>query len=233
MIFMRHIIKLPIVGQKTIAQKTNEVSFGLSDKEFVFMAGQYIQMALPELLYPDPKGASRTLSIASSPNDKEKISISFRDSGSGFKRTLMELPLDTLIDVEGPFGFFTLPRSTFQPVAFIAGGIGITPCISMIRFADEIERPGSIILFYANRDKESAAYLNELETIAARNPNFILKNKFGRIDAEFVQNSVTNMSEAIWYVVGPAPMVAAVRDVLFRLGIDEGKIRFEEFTGYE
>src|SRR3990167_11558885 len=177
---MRHIIKLPIVGQKTIAQKTNEVSFGLSDKEFVFMAGQYIQMALPELLYPDPKGASRTLSIASSSNDKEKISIAFRDSGSGFKKTLMELPLGTLVDIEGPFGFFTLPRNAAQSVVFIAGGIGITPCISMIRFADEIERPGRITLLYANRDKQSAAYLDELEAMANRNPRFILKNKFGR-----------------------------------------------------
>jgi len=233
LIFMRHIIKLPIVGQKTIADKTNEVSFGLSDKEFIFIAGQYIQMGLPELLYPDPKGASRTFSIASSFNDKEKISITFRDSGSGFKRTLMELSLGTLIDIEGPFGFFTLPRNVSQPIIFIAGGIGITPCISMIRFADEENRSGLITLLYANRDKESAAYLDELEAIAVRNPRFVLKNKFGRIDADFIRDSVKNLNEPIWYIVGPPPMVAAMRDLLFRLGIDEGKIRFEEFTGYE
>src|SRR3989344_460810 len=190
---MRHIVKLSIVGQKTIADKTNEVSLGLSDKEFVFIAGQYIQMGLPELLYPDPKGASRTLSIAFSSNDKEKISIAFRDSGSGFKRTLMELPFATLIDIEGPFGFFTLPRSASQSVVFIAGGIGITPCLSMIRFADEMKRPGSITLLYANRDKESAAYLDELETIAARNPKFVLKNEFGRIDTAFIQDTVKDI----------------------------------------
>jgi ferredoxin-NADP reductase len=230
---MSHVIKLPIVQQKTIAQKTNEISFGLSGQEFAFEAGQYIQVALPELLYPDHKGASRVFSINSSPNDKEKIAIAFRDSGSGFKRTLMELPLGTLIDVEGPFGFFMLPRNTVQSVVFIAGGIGITPCISMIRFADGTKRSGQITLFYANRDKGSAAYLNELEAIAGRNSNFVLKNKFGRIDADFIQNSIPDINQPIWYIVGPPPMVAAMRDVLFRLGIDEGKIRFEEFTGYE
>ena len=230
---MRRIVKLPIVSQRTIAQKTNEISFGLSGKELVYEAGQYIQVALPELLYSDSKGASRTLSIASSPSDREKLAIAFRDSGSGFKKTLMELPLGTLVDIEGPFGFFTLPRNLAQSVVFIAGGIGITPCISMIRFADETERPGRIILLYANRDKESAAYLDELEAMANRNPRFILKNKFGRLDADFIQDTIKNLNEPIWYIVGPSAMVVAMRDLLFRLGIDEWKIRLEEFTGYE
>lgn len=230
---MNHKVQMPIVEQKTIALNTNEVSFGLSGKEFVYEAGQYTQIALAKFLYPDPKGASRVFSINSSPNNKEKITIAFRNSGSGFKRTLMELPLGTLVDIEGPFGFFTLPRNPLQSVVFLAGGIGITPCISMIRFADETKRPGLIALLYSNRDRASAAYIDELEAIAARNPSFILKNKFGRIDAEFIQNSITDLGQPIWYIVGPQPMVVATRDLLFRLNIDENKIRFEEFTGYE
>lgn len=230
---MSYKVQLPIVEQKSIAEKTNKVAFSLSGNEFIYEAGQYIQIALPKLLYPDHKGASRVFSINTSPNDKEKIAIAFRDSGSGFKRTIMELPLGALIDIEGPFGYFTLPRNPLQPVVFMAGGIGITPCISMIRYADEIKRPGTITLLYSNRDKESAAYLDELEAIAGQNPNFILKNKFGRLDADFIDNAIKNMNAPIWYVVGPPPMVAAMRDLLIRLSIDENKIRFEEFTGYE
>lgn len=226
-------IKLPILEQKMIAEKTCEVSFGLSGREFNFLAGQYIRVSVPELLYPDPKGASRVFSIASSPNDKNKISVAFRDSGSGFKRTLMELPLGSLVDIEGSFGYFTLPKNQNQPIVLIAGGIGITPCISMIRYATE-EKLGSLItLLYANRNAESAAYLEELTTIAEKqNPRFLLKNQFGRISADFIQQYVKNLTEPVWYIVGLPAMVAEIRDLLSRLGVSETKVYFEDFTGY-
>ena len=57
------------------AEKTCEVSFGLSAEKFEFLAEQYIRVNVPKLLYPDPKGISRIFSIASSPNDKNKISM--------------------------------------------------------------------------------------------------------------------------------------------------------------
>src|SRR3989338_2386938 len=97
------------------------------------------------------------------------------------------------------------------------------PIVGQKTIADKKNRSFLITLLYANRDKESAAYLDELEAIAVRNPRFVLKNKFGRIDADFIRDSVKNLNEPIWYIVGPPPMVAAMRDLLFRLGIDEGK----------
>lgn len=226
-------LNLPIIEQKTIAQNTCEVSFDLSGKDFNFIAGQYVRVSAPRPLYSDPKGASRVFSIASSPNNKNKLSITFRDSGSGFKRTLMELPLGALVNIEGPFGFFTLPKDASRPLIFIAGGIGITPLLSMIRFVDEKKLNYSITLLYANRDKESAAYLKDLEEIAKRNKRFILKNKFGPIDDEFIQESVKNINEPSYYIVGPPLMVAEARNILSRLGANEVQIYFEEFIGYE
>jgi len=225
-------IKLPILERKIIAEKICEVSFGLSAKKFEFLAGQYIRVSLPKLFYSDPKGALRVFSIASSPNDKNKISIAFRDSGSGFKRTLMELPLDSLVDIEGPFGHFTLPKDFSRPLVFIAGGIGITPFLSMIRFATEQKLTHQITLLYANRNMESAAYLEELTTITKQNPRFLLKNQFGRIDTDFIQQTIKNFNEPIWYIVGFPDMVADMRNLLSRLGIDDTKIYFEDFVGY-
>ncbi len=225
-------IKLPILEQKTIAEKTCEVSFDLSGQKFDFLAGQYIRVSVSNLLYPDPKGNSRVFSIASSPNEKNKLSIAFRDSGSGFKRTLMELPLGSLVEIEGPFGYFTLPKDSLRPLVFIAGGIGITPFLSMIRFVNENKLNYQITLLYANQNKESGAYLDELEEIARQNSRFILKNKFGYIDEEFIKQSVKNLKEQSWYIVGPPPMVAAVREILARLNIDSNKIYLEDFYGY-
>ena len=224
--------KLPIIEQKTIAEKTCEVSFGLSQKEFNFLAGQYIRINVPKLLYSDQKGVSRVFSIVSSPNDKNKISIAFRDSGSGFKRTLMELPPGSLIDIEGPFGYFTLPKNPSQSIIFIAGGIGITPCLSMIRFASEQKLAHQITLLYVNKNAKGVAYLDELMAITKQNPRFLLKNKFGRINTDFIRQAVKNFNEPIWYIVGLPAMVADTRNLLSRLEVNDARIYFEDFTGY-
>lgn len=225
-------IQLPILEQKTIAEKTCEVSFGLPGNEFGFLAGQYIRISAPKLLYADTKGISRLFSIASSPNDKNKISVAFRDSASGFKRTLMELPAGSLIDIEGPFGYFTLPKDISRPLVFVAGGIGITPFLSMIRYAIEEKPARQITLLYINRNAESAAYLEELTTIAKQNHHFLLKNQFGRIDADFIRQSVKNLVEPLWYIVGLPTMVAETRHLLSCLDINDAKIYFEDFVGY-
>lgn len=226
------VLKLPIINKQTLALKTNEISFDISKQVFSFQAGQYIQVSVPKLLYPDPKGPSRVFSIASSPNDQKIISVAFRNSGSGFKRTLIELPLGSLVDIEGPFGYFTLPKNQNQPIVLIAGGIGITPCLSMIRYATEEKLAHPITLLYANRNAESAAYSEKLKTLTKQNPRFILKNHFGYIDANFIEQSVKNLTEPVWYIVGPPAMVAETRDLLSRLGVSEAKVYFEDFIGY-
>lgn len=225
-------LQLPILSQKIIAEKTCEISFSLAAKNFDFVAGQHIRANAPKLLYPDPKGASRVFSVASSPNDKSKISIAFRDSGSGFKRTLMELPIDSLINIDGPFGYFALPKSAANPLVFIAGGIGITPMISMIRYADEKQLSHRITLLYANRNKESATYVQELEAIASQNSLFVVINKFGPLDAGFIQESIKDIEKSLWYIAGPLPMVAEAKNILSQLGVSENKIYSEEFFGY-
>ncbi len=225
-------IRLPILGQRIIAEKTCEISFDLSEREFKFLPGQYIRVSVPKLLYSDTKGRSRLFSIASSPNDKNKLNIAFRDTGSGFKRTLMELPVGSLVDIEGPFGFFTLPKDDSRLLVFIAGGIGITPFLSMIRYATEQKLKYRIVLFYANRNAESAAYLEELKIVARKNPSFSFQNKFGRIDANFIRKHVKNLNKAVWYIVGPPSMVYDTRDLLSHLNINETDIYFEDFIGY-
>ncbi|OJI09481.1 hypothetical protein BK006_00895 [bacterium CG10_49_38] len=228
-------MKLPIGERQTVAEGTERVVFGLSGKKFPFIAGQHLQVAVSKLLYPDPRGRSRVFSIASSPGETDKIAITFRfdsQKGSGFKRTLLELPLGSLVEIEGPFGYFTLPDDLNQSVVFIAGGIGITPFLSMIRFAEETRRPGAITLLYANRAEASAAFLAELRERDARNTNFSLKNKFGPLGADFVRQSVANPDQVLWYVAGPGAMVSLARQILFDLHIPPAHLFTEEFEGY-
>ncbi len=228
---MSRIFNTTIVGRKQITENTLEISFK-RPVDFSFKAGQYIQLGVPKLLYSDPKGASRVFSIASSPHDKEKIVVAFRDTNSGFKRTLKELPMGSSVVIDGPHGFFTLPESPPHLIVFIAGGIGITPFLSMIRSAEEKHFPFPVALLYANRSKESAAYLAELQDVTNRNSNFIMKNQYGVIDEQFIRQNVKNMHQCVWYIAGPPPMVDSIRNLLSILGINYDRIYFEEFVGY-
>ena len=227
---IRRRVSLPIISQKEVAKDTYEISFDNSKGNLKFIAGQYIKVYIPKLLYPDVRGNQRMFSICSSPNNKNKISIAFRNSGSGFKKGLIELPIGSIIEIEGPFGSFTLPESTDDPIVLIAGGIGITPILSMIRFANEKITKHMITLLYSNKDKESSAYLTELTNTAQNNEKIVLKNKFSSINEEFIKENIKD--HAKWYIAGPPAMIDSTRGILSKLKIDSNDIYFEEFSGY-
>lgn len=141
--------------------------------------------------------------------------------------------MGALVAIEGPHGFFTLPKNHSSPIIFVAGGIGITPCLSMIRFAAEEKLAYRITLLYANRNKESAAYLDTLASLEKQNSHFTMKSKFGFMDTDFLKPVAKGSPDATWYIVGPPLMVVNTKETLLRLGVDKGRIYIEEFIGYE
>ena len=229
--FKSNIFTTRIVEKKQVAEGTSEISLR-RPRGFEFKAGQYIQVSVKKILHPDPKGSSRVFSIASSPNNKKLISITFRDSSSGFKQTLKDLPIGSEVLIEGPHGYFTLPKKVSEPIVFVAGGIGITPYLSMTRFAIEKKMRFSMILIYTNKNKKSSAYLDELKKLADKNTNFTLKTKFSRATKDFIEENVKNPHSCVWHIAGPPGMVDSARNMLFLMGVDDKKICFEEFVGY-
>lgn len=230
---LRRVFKTVLLERRQVADRTLEVSFERPER-FTFQAGQYIQLRLSKLLHPDRKGSSRVFSIASSPLDEKKVSIAYRETGSGFKRTLRELAIGSEAMIEGPHGFYTLAGVPSRAVALVAGGIGITPFMSMLRFATESdeEAPARVTLLYANWSPKGAAYLEELEDMERRNARLTLRKKFGIIDADFVRKNVKDVNGCIWHVAGPPIMVDSIRSVLHVLGVDSNSVYFEDFIGY-
>lgn len=226
-------IQVTLSHKKMIAHNTTEVSFALRNGSFSFRAGQYIELKLPRLLYDDPKGNYRLFSIASSPNNKKSLSIAFRNSNSGFKKSLLELPQGSLVDIEGPFGYLTLPSDLSKPLVFVAGGIGITPFLSMIRFAKEKKLKSRIVLLYFNKDKKRAVYLDELEESARQYRSLFIKSFYGPSDAQSIYHAVKNPTDNIWYIAGPPFLVAEFKYILFDLRVENNHIFTEDFIGYE
>lgn len=93
---------------------------------------------------------------------------------SVFKRTLKSLPIGSSVSIDGPFGSFGLHENPARAAVFIAGGIGITPFISILRQATQVQSSQRLILIYSNRRPEEAAFLAELQQLEEQNSNFRL-----------------------------------------------------------
>ena len=156
------------------------------------------------------------------------------------------MPLGTRVQVRGPTGSFTLTPGEPRPLVMLAGGIGITPFVSMVR-QEALQRSARpMYLFYSNRTPASAAFLPELTTLAALNPRFRVMATItdadvsregwtgarGFVNREMLDTTIDNLLEPIYYVAGPPPMVKAMLDLLGLARVPNEQIRTDEFFGY-
>ncbi len=93
---------------------------------------------------------------------------------TAFKRVLRTAAIGLRVKIEGPSGSFVLHRKAEKPAVFLAGGIGITPFLSIIRQATHDKTAHQMYLFYSNRRPEDAPFLDVLAQAAKQNPNFHL-----------------------------------------------------------
>ncbi len=212
---------------------------------FTFTAGQFIDLSLPNLSKADPEGHTRALTLASAPSEQQ-LMVATRLRDTAFKRMLAEMPLGTTIDLEGPFGQFTLSSDDSRPIVLLAGGIGITPFRSMLVEAAHHKLSHRLILIYSNRHPKDAAFLDELRTLQEENEHFTCigtmtspnggtetwEGETGRIDPVMLRKYVKETEAALYYVVGPPAMVDGLRKMLESAGIQKTNIRSEEFMGY-
>jgi ferredoxin-NADP reductase len=188
----------------------------------------------------------RAFSIVSAPHE-DAIVIATRMRDSAFKRVLGSMPIGGRVQVEGPFGSLTLHSSRSRPAIFIAGGIGITPFMSILRHAAHDDRPRVITLLYSNRQPEDAAFLQELQHLDEAHRGWFRlvatmtdppgagqawDGPTGFIGPELIRGAVVPPAAHVFYVAGPPAMVADMRQTLNRLGINDDDIRSEDFSGY-
>lgn len=211
---------------------------------FDFTPGQAIDLIL------GPPGdnaddAKHAFSIVSAPHDADLV-IATRMRQSPFKRALGVLALGSGVDVDGPFGELTLDADRSRPAVLIAGGIGITPFMSIVRHATRRELQQPLTLLYSNRRPEDAAFLDELTRIAGENENFRLRatmtrmhessrawqGSTGAIDDALLSSACAGLASPIFYVAGPPAMVQGLRQTLSLYGVRDEDVRSEEFFGY-
>jgi ferredoxin-NADP reductase len=191
---------------------------------FDFIAGQWLVLTLTS----SRQSLAETFTICSAPSD-DYLEITTRLSGSAYKNALAGLASGDRASVAGPGGRLALPRDAAR-LAFLVGGVGITPARSMLRDAAATGRVfEDALLFYANRDASCVPFEAEFAAMAQRGVRTVLcyehppegwTGESGFITAETVRRHLPpgEVYRPI-IVAGPPAMVGAMERVLDELGV--------------
>src|SRR5262249_35136548 len=138
----------PLTKREELAEGTMAFHF-IKATDFQFRAGQAIDLTLLNPPETDTEGNTRTFSIASAPFDGD-LMIATRMRDTAFKRVLRNAAPGLPVKIDGPSGSFVLHRKAEKQAVFLAGGIWITPFLSIIRPAGDETRPPPPFLFYSH-----------------------------------------------------------------------------------
>jgi len=227
-----------------IIQRTHNVkSFRFRIKEDVdFKPGQFFFVTIKV------DGAKRTkhFSFSNSPTEKGYVEFTKRITGSEYSQALQRLSIGDWARLRMPYGSFTF-GGEYDKIAFLSGGIGITPLRSICKFVTDMRLPTDMVLIYGNDREEDIIFRENLESMEAVNKKFRVvhtltspdidkrtwQGRTGYIDTEMIKEEIPDFEERVFYICGPPKMVESLANILRnKLATGEDRIRIENFVGY-
>ncbi|MEK7156584.1 MAG: RnfABCDGE type electron transport complex subunit D [Patescibacteria group bacterium] len=234
---------LKLKEMREIASGTYEFVFAGRTPEF--SPGQYAEWTLASEA-SDARGNRRYFTLASSPTEHDvRLGVKFYEKPSTFKKTLAGFTPGSTVLAGSIAGDFTLPRDKNQKLVFIAGGIGVTPFRSMVKYLLDSREVRDAVLFYSNKTEVEIAYKDLFDEAAASSNRFrvvyTLTDKAtpsswtgerGYVDAAMIEREVPDYKERTFYISGPHTMVTAFRDTLRQMDIPRRNIKTDYFPGF-
>ncbi|MDP8266184.1 MAG: FAD-dependent oxidoreductase [Candidatus Aceula meridiana] len=216
-------------------------SFRFLPKEPVdFCAGQFLQVIFDQGNRTN-KSLNKYLSFSCRPG-KGFIELTKRKSDSDFCKKLLDLKKEDEVLLKGPMGTCVFDKA-FEKIAFLIGGIGITPVTSMLEHIVYNNLPVDAAVVYSNLQENDIPFKGEFDlwrekenirviyTIVEENPQN--KDYFkGVITADLVSSQIPDFKDRIFFISGPPKMVEAMRTICQGLGCDMNKVKTENFIGY-
>ena len=234
--------KVQIIRRRMYGANTEDIELA-PEHPFLYKPGQYVEMTLPHK-GSDARGARRYFTLASSPTeDTLHLGVRYYANGSSFKETLHN-PDSTFMSFGQVGGDFTLPRDEDAKLAFIAGGIGVTPFRSMVKYLADTNDARPAILLYGERSIEDVAYREVFEEAQSKIglvvryvlgsvPQQVMGNEVaGIINRDLIAREVPDYASRIFYISGPQSMVKGVKKELLSLGVSRRNIKTDYFFGY-
>lgn len=237
---MKQNIKL--IKKEEIANGTMAFHFE-KPEGFEFRAGQFADYGLIDPPETDDEGNIRGFSLVQAPFENDLVAAT-RMRDTAYKRVLKDMPIGTEVELDAPYGDFTLHKTETTPAVFVIGGIGVTPVRSMVAQALHDKTAHSMTLLHSSRTPADLPYADDFMRLAKDNQNFTYvpvasdeapadwAGENGRIDEQLIRKYVDDIRQPIYYLSGPEGMVKAMRQLLIDIGANEDNIKMEEFTGY-
>jgi len=239
---------LSLRGRLTLTLKTIS-DVALNTKEYifkpsflvVFKPGQYLEWALPHT-YSDGRGSRRYFTIASSPLKQNlRLVVRHSEPGSTYKHALAEMKRGDVIHAAQLAGDFVLPEHLNEnKYVFVAGGIGVTPFVSMVEDCLLKKQSLDAHLLYCNNELDDIAYLDIFDrarniglatTHVLNKPPEQWPGESGYLTPESVKRLVPDVLERKIYLSGPPGMVGAYETLFRQLGVPKHNIKTDYFPG--
>ncbi len=219
---------LSLAERRPLAKGIYEYVFR-SNRRLHFLPGQYLEWTLGNVPF-NTRGNRRFFTIASAPEDATlALGVRFYDKPSAFKRTLAELPVGGVIFASALGGEFVMPEDKKRKLAFIAGGIGVTPFASMARHCIASGESRDVVLLYASKSLDEVAYKEVFAGVERLGWRTVYT--LGSLDTEHIKREVPDYAERLFYISGPPGMVDAMKRALIGLGVSRFSIKTDFFPG--
>ena len=197
-----------------------------------FIAGQYMSLIVPGST-PAP------FSIASSPEEHDMIELGIEITGGPHTSKIKELKEGDHVTLRGPFGTFTMQGE--KKVCYLAGGVGITPFMSMLRWIRDTHQTTEATLFYSCKVKEQFLWREELEQMTKTHTNIKVvltvtrddppdwHHEKGRINADMIKGFLPDYLEHTFYSCGPPALISAMFELLRSMGVSDDRLKQEKW----
>jgi len=206
--------------------------------ELMYKPGQFFFVSIKQ----DSKELQHHFSFSSSPTEQDYIEFTKKFSDHEYSLALKAAKVADWALIDGPYGQFTF-KGEHPKVALLAGGIGITPFVSMCKYAADKRLDSKITLFYGCRTESDIAFKGELEALAKQNQNLKMhvvlnqaspewKGATGIITADMIRQELPDFKDYMFYCCGPPGMVTAMGQLIESIGLPKAQLKLEYFTGY-
>ncbi|MBX4204901.1 MAG: oxidoreductase [Candidatus Doudnabacteria bacterium] len=231
---------LTFAGKRSLGKDLYEFDF-TPDRKLAFQPGQYLEWTLGHRK-ADTRGNRRYFTIASSPTESGlKLGVKFHPESSSFKQSLLALAPGAKLLAGQLAGDFVLPADSSEKIIFIAGGIGITPYRSMLKYLLDKNEKRDIILFFSNKTADEIVYKDILDEAGERlgiKTVFLLTQEanaigqHGRISEEIIAKYAPDYALRTFYISGTHDMVTNIEQMIRHLGIPKRQIKTDFFPGF-
>ena len=235
MIFMKFETKILEIVPRTV----DVTSFRFPrPTDLSYKPGQYLMINIRQ----GDKELTHHFSFSSSPTQKEYFEFTKKLTDHEYSLALKAAKVGDWSRIDAPYGQFTF-EGEYLKICLLAGGIGITPFMSICKYATDKKLNSKITLFYGCRTEGDIVFKNELESLQSANENFKMvcvvnqptsqwKGETGIITADMIKKTLPDYNETVFFTCGPPPMVKAMETIIESLGLPKTQIKQEYFTGY-